>query len=159
MKKQEQFPRYWLMKSEPAAFGINDLEHLGESPWDGVRNYQVRNMMRDQMRVGDRALFYHSSTKEVGVAGEMEIVSEAFVDPTQFDKKSQYYDDKSTRENPRWLAVMVRHVRTYPKVVALSELRRDPALVKLRILERGNRLSVTEVTQKEYERIVTLAGK
>lgn len=144
------------MKSEPAAFGIADLERLGESPWDGIRNYQVRNMVRDQMQVGDKALFYHSSTKEVGVAGEMEVSSAAFPDPLQFDPKSQYYDAHSTRENPRWLAVMVRHVRTYPRVVTLAELRCDPALAQLRILEKGNRLSVTPMTRQEYERIIKL---
>lgn len=145
------------MKSEPEVFGIAHLERLGESPWDGVRNYQVRNMMRDQIRVGDRALFYHSSTKEVGVAGEMEIVGAAFPDPLQFDAKSQYFDPKSTREQPRWLAVTVRHVRTYPRIVSLGELRNDPALTQLRLLERGNRLSITPISRHEYKRIAALA--
>lgn len=147
------------MKSEPDAFGIDDLKAKGEATWDGVRNFQVRNMMRDLMSVGDRALFYHSSCKDVGVAGEMEIVSAAFPDATQFDKKSEYYDVKSKAESPQWLAVEVRYVKTFPRLVTLAELRGDPALAQLRILERGNRLSITEVSKKEFERIVKLAHK
>lgn len=148
--------RYWLCKSEPEAFSITDLANKGEALWDGVRNYQVRNLMRDQMQVGDRALFYHSSTKAVGVVGEMEVIGRAKPDPLQFDKNSQYFDPKSPEAAPRWLAVPVRYVRTFPQLVPLSLLRSDPALAKMRILERGNRLSITEVTKREYERIVKL---
>ncbi len=158
MKKKATNLRYWLCKSEPEAFSITDLAKKGEALWDGVRNYQVRNLLRDEVQVGDRALFYHSSTKEVGVVGEMEVVGGAVPDPLQFDPKSQYYDSKSTKETPRWLAVPVRYVRTFPKLVPLSVLRSDPALAKMRILERGNRLSITEVTKREYERIVKLGG-
>jgi predicted RNA-binding protein with PUA-like domain len=147
---------YWLMKSEPSEFGITDLEKKGESLWDGVRNYQVRNMMRDLMQVGDKALFYHSSCKEVGVAGEMEIVGSPVPDPTQFDQKSKYYDPKSEKANPRWLAIPVRHVSTWGRVVSLAELRANPKLQSLTILKAGNRLSITEVTKGEYEAIKRL---
>jgi predicted RNA-binding protein with PUA-like domain len=146
------------MKSEPEAFSITDLATKGEALWDGVRNYQVRNLMRDEMRVGDCALFYHSSTKAVGVVGEMEVAGQAVPDPLQFDTRSQYFDPKSPKEAPRWLAVPVRFVRTFPKLVPLSVLRRDPALATMRILERGNRLSITAVTKAEYDRIVRLGA-
>ncbi|MCU0678521.1 MAG: EVE domain-containing protein [Candidatus Pacebacteria bacterium] len=142
--------RYWLMKSEPSEFGIEDLERKGESLWDGIRNYQVRNLIRDDMKVGDQALFYHSSCKDVGVAGEMEIVGKPVPDPTQFDPLSHYYDPKSQPENPRWLAVSVRHVATWGRVVPLAALRQDPKLANLTILKAGNRLSITEVTKEEY---------
>jgi predicted RNA-binding protein with PUA-like domain len=148
--------RYWLMKSEPSEFGITDLERKGESLWDGIRNYQVRNLIRDDMKVGDIALFYHSSCKEVGVVGEMEIVGTPVPDPTQFDSKSHYYDPKSPRENPRWLAVLVRHVSTWGRVVPLAELRSTPALKHMTILKAGNRLSITEVTKEEYNAIKQL---
>jgi predicted RNA-binding protein with PUA-like domain len=149
--------RYWLFKSEPDVFGIEHLRRKKVALWDGVRNYQVRNLMRDEMRVGDRALFYHSSTKEVGVAGEMEVVGEAFPDPFQYDPESQYYDKGSTKAAPRWLAVKVKYVRTFSRLVPLAELRTDPALKNLRILTRGNRLSITEVTKTEFERICALS--
>ena len=150
--------RYWLMKSEPSEFGINDLERKGESLWDGIRNYQVRNLIRDTIKVGDKALFYHSSCKEVGVAGEMEVVRAAYPDPTQFDKDSHYYDAKSPTDTPRWLAVDVRYGSTFSKLVTLASLRADPKLAQLHVLERGNRLSVTVVTKAEYEYIVTLGN-
>ncbi len=143
--------RYWLMKSEPREFGINDLERKGESLWDGIRNYQVRNLIRDTITVGDRALFYHSSCKDVGVAGEMEVVGTPVPDPTQFDPTSHYYDPKSPKDSPRWLAVPVRHVSTWGRVVPLAEIRATPALRNMTILKTGNRLSITEVTKEEYD--------
>ncbi len=156
MKKQTHQVRYWLCKSEPEVFSLADLARKGETLWDGVRNYQVRNLLRDEMRVGDKALFYHSSTKAVGVVGEMAVVGGAVTDPLQFDPKSQYYDPKSTMEAPRWLAVTVRYVRTFPRLVPLPLLRTDPVLSGMRILERGNRLSITAVTKAQYDRIVKL---
>lgn len=156
MTRMTTTQRYWLMKSEPDVFGINHLEKLQTATWDGVRNYQVRNLIRDEMRVGDRALFYHSSTKAVGVAGEMEIVSDAFPDPLQFDPKSEYYDKGSTEAGPRWFAVRVQYLRTFPRLVSLTMLRSDPILAQMRILVRGNRLSITGVTKQEFERIITL---
>lgn len=142
--------RYWLMKSEPSEFSITDLETKAESLWDGIRNYQVRNLIRDAMQVGDKALFYHSSCKEVGVVGEMKIAGTPVPDPTQFDSSSHYYDPKSPKDNPRWLAIPVRHVATWGRVVALAELRQNPRLQNLTILKAGNRLSITEITKEEY---------
>jgi predicted RNA-binding protein with PUA-like domain len=144
------------MKSEPSEFGITDLEQKGESLWDGIRNYQVRNLIRDVMQIGDKALFYHSSCKEVGVVGEMEIVGSPIPDPTQFDPGSHYYDPKSPKANPRWLAVRVRHIATWPRTVTLAELRTTSALKNMTILKAGNRLSITEVTKEEYTVIKSL---
>lgn len=148
--------RYWLMKSEPSEFSITDLEHKGESLWDGIRNYQVRNLIRDTIKVGDKALFYHSSCEVVGVVGEMKIVGTPVPDPTQFDPTSHYYDPKSAKDNPRWLAIKVAHVATWGRVVTLPELRATPALKNLTILKPGNRLSITEVTKEEYATICQL---
>ncbi len=150
--------RYWIMKSEPSEFGIDDLEKRHESFWDGIRNYQVRNMIRDVMAEGDKALFYHSSCKDVGVVGEMEIVSTAKPDPSQFDKKSKYYDAKSLPENPRWLGVVVRHHKTYKRLVSLANLRSVPELSKLKILQAGNRLSITEISREEFSIIKKLSA-
>lgn len=158
MRQNRHVAHYWLMKSEPDVFSIDHLRKKKTATWDGVRNYQVRNLMRDRMRVGDRALFYHSSCTDVGVAGEMEVVSEAFPDPLQFDVKSEYYDQKSTKANPRWVAVKVQYVQTFMRLVPLSELRAEAALTGMRILERGNRLSITPVTEAEYTHILTLAN-
>jgi len=149
--------KYWIFKSEPDAFSIHDLKRVKTSLWDGVRNYQVRNLMRDEMKVGDKALFYHSSCKDVGVVGEMEIIKEALPDPTQFDKNSDYYDSKSKTENPRWLAVTVEYRSTFDKLVPLSQMRTDQKLKNLILLRPGNRLSITEITKREYERIVKLS--
>ncbi|MBY0309882.1 EVE domain-containing protein [Patescibacteria group bacterium] len=149
---------YWLFKSEPEVFGIDHLKQKKIATWDGVRNYQVRNLLRDEVRVGDRALFYHSSTKDVGVVGEMEVVGGAFPDPLQFDSSSEYFDTGSTKAAPRWVAVKVEYVRTFSRLVSLAELRGDPVLNGMRILERGNRLSITRVSEREYERIVQIGG-
>jgi predicted RNA-binding protein with PUA-like domain len=151
--------RYWIMKSEPSEFSITDLEQRREAFWDGIRNYQVRNMIRDVMAIGDKALFYHSSCKEVGVVGEMEIVSTATADPAQFDASSKYYDPASSRENPRWLGVKVRHVSTFDRVVLLSDLRTEPSLASLQLLRPGNRLSITECTKSEYTKVVQMAKR
>jgi predicted RNA-binding protein with PUA-like domain len=148
--------RYWIMKSEPSEFSIDDLRQQREAIWDGIRNYQVRNMIRDAMQVGDKALFYHSSCALVGVVGTMEIIGKAVPDPTQFDAKSKYYDPLSTQDAPRWLAPHVRYVSTLPHMVSLAMLRDDKALTGLTILRAGNRLSVTEVSSAEFNRIVKM---
>jgi len=148
---------YWLMKSEPDCFGIDDLTRVKKEPWDGTRNYQVRNMMRDDMQVGDVALFYHSNAgKETGVVGTMTIASQAYPDPTQFDPKSDHPDPKSDPENPRWLCVDVAYGTTFNNPVLLSELRLDPAFATMPLLARGNRLSVFPVNKKHFEQIVKL---
>ena len=150
--------RYWLMKSEPSEFSIDDLVAAPKQTtgWFGVRNYQARNFMRDDMRLGDQALFYHSSCPEPGVCGIVEISRLAYPDPTQFDKKSEYFDAQSTRESPRWLQVDVTLVRK-TRLIGLAELRSRPELADMIILRRGNRLSITPVTAAEWKAIVKLA--
>jgi len=151
--------KYWVMKSEPSEYSIDDLKRDKKTAWTGIRNYQVRNMIRDVMKVGDKALFYHSSCKDVGVVGEMEVVSEAKPDPTQFNSKSEYYDKRSLKENPLWLAVTIGYKATFSKLVSLARLRTESALKDLIILRKGNRLSITEVTKDEYERIVKIGNQ
>jgi predicted RNA-binding protein with PUA-like domain len=151
--------RHWLMKSEPGEVSIDDLAAAPgrKVAWFGVRNYQARNFMRDNMKRGDRAFFYHSSCPEPGIAGIVEVSRESFPDATQFDPASKYHDPKAMPEAPRWFNVEVRLVRK-TRLVALSELRADPALASLTILQRGNRLSITPVTPAQWERICQLAG-
>ena len=152
--------RYWLMKSEPDEFSIDDLARAKHqtTPWFGVRNYQARNFMRDQMQLGDRALFYHSSCPEPGVAGIVEVSRLAYPDASQFDPRSPYYDPKSTREAPRWLNVDVKLVRK-TRLVALAQLRETPALEDMVILRRGNRLSITPVTPAQWRIVEKLADR
>ncbi len=145
------------MKSEPFVYSIDDLAREKVGEWNGIRNYQVRNLIRDTIKPGDVALFYHSSAKEIGCAGVMEVVGEPYPDPTQFDGKSPYFDSKVTSENPRWLAFKVRFVEKFAQIVSLTAMRGEPRLAGLRILERGNRLSITPVTKQEFEDIIKLA--
>ena len=151
--------RYWLMKSEPDEFSLDDLVRAkGQTtPWFGVRNYQARNYMRD-MQLRERAFFYHSSCPEPGIAGIVEVARLAYPDATQFDPKSDYYDAKATRDNPRWVHVDVRLVEK-TRLVSLPELRAEPALADMVILRRGNRLSITPVTPGEWKAIVKLAAR
>ena len=150
--------RYWLMKSEPDEFSIDDLAKAPKqtTAWFGVRNYQARNFMRDDMRVGDCAFFYHSSCAEPGIAGIVEIARLAYPDATQFDPKSDYYDPKSTRDAPRWMNVDVRLVRKTP-LVSVQALRETKGLQDMVTLRRGNRLSITPVTPAEWKIIEKLA--
>ena len=147
---------YWLMKSEPEVFSIDDLERVGTSPWEGVRNYQARNFMRDGMRPGDQAFLYHSSCAVPGIAGVMEICRAAYPDPTQFDRRSPYFDAGSPRDAPRWLRVDVRFARRLPQLITLERLRTVSALVELALLRRGNRLSVMPVSTAEWRAISKL---
>lgn len=149
---------YWLMKSEPNEFSIDDLaQHPRQTePWDGVRNYQARNMMRDQMRVGDRVFFYHSNCEVPGIVGIAEIASEAYPDETAFDPEDKHYDPKSDRSNPRWYLVDVKFVRKLPRTIALSELKEHPELEGLHLLRRGNRLSIMPVSPQQWEFILSL---
>jgi predicted RNA-binding protein with PUA-like domain len=140
---------YWLMKSEPSECSIDDLVRLGQVPWFGVRNYQARNFMRDTMHVGDGVLFYHSSCPEPGIAGLAEVASTAYPDATQFDPHSPYHDPKSKVEEPRWVLVDVKLVRK-TRLLSLAEMRERPALASMRVLQRGNRLSITPVTAPEW---------
>ena len=140
---------FWLMKSEPDEVSIDDLERLCRVPWFGVRNYQARNFMRDAMRVGDEALFYHSSCAEPGLAGVCKVAGPPMVDDTQFDPRSPYFDAKSSRENPRWVCVEVEFVAK-TRFVSLPELRNQPALADMQVLSRANRLSITPVTEAQW---------
>ena len=152
--------RYWLMKSEPDEFSIDDLAKAPKqtTAWFGVRNYQARNFMRDDMSVGDRAFFYHSSCPEPGIAGIVEISRLAYPDATQFDPKSDYHDPKSTRDAPRWMNVDVKLVRKTP-LVSVQTLRETKGLQDMVTLRRGNRLSITPVTSAEWKIIEKLAEK
>jgi len=149
--------RYWLMKSEPDAFSIDDLQRVGREPWNGVRNYQARNFMRDGMKVGDGVLFYHSSCPEPGIAGIARVASGIKPDPTQFDPKSPYYDAASKKEDPRWLLVDVQAVRK-TRLLALPELRAKPELAELVVLRKGNRLSITPVDPAHWRVIEKMLG-
>jgi predicted RNA-binding protein with PUA-like domain len=151
---------YWLMKSEPGECSIDDLAAApGQTvPWVGVRNYQSRNYMRDQMRVGDGVLFYHSSCPQPGVAGLAEVASTAYPDATQFEAGNDYFDPKSTREQPRWLHVDVRLVRK-TELLSLQTMRDAPTLATMIVLRRGNRLSITPVTAAEWRAVNKLLRK
>lgn len=149
--------RYWLMKSEPDVFGIDDLAAAPRktTAWWGVRSYQARNFMRDDMRVGDRALFYHSSCPEPGIAGIVRVSRRAYPDATQFDPSSEYYDAAATPASPRWLNVDVTLVRK-TRLLSIQALRAPPELAGMRVLQRGNRLSITPVEPHEWEFILGL---
>ena len=147
---------YWLMKSEPDVYGIDDLKRDKVEPWDGIRNYQVRNMFRDQMKVGDLAFFYHSNCKPPAVVGIMTIASEAYPDHTQFDPKSRYYDAKSDKKNPRWLLVDVKYKRKLKREITLQELKENKKLKDFRLNQKGNRLSVIPVKKSEWDLILGL---
>ncbi len=149
---------YWLMKSEPDVFSIDDLKNRPKQtePWDGVRNYQARNMLRDDMKKDDLALFYHSSCEVPGIVGIMEIVKEGYPDPTAFIPKHKYYDPKSKPEKPTWYLVDVKFKRKMKRVITLTELRDKKPLQKMHLLQKGNRLSVIPVTKNEWEYILDL---
>jgi len=144
--------RYWLIKSEPETYGIDHMARDKTTSWGGVRNYQARNFMRDQMKPGDKAFFYHSNCDEPGIVGIVEVSSPAHPDDTQFDRKSHYYDAASKKEEPRWLCVDFRFVKKTP-LVSLADLRKDKKLTKMRVLQPGNRLSITPVDPVEWEHI------
>jgi len=148
--------RYWLMKSEPDELSIDDLARAPRhsAAWFGVRNYQARNFMRDRMQIGDQVLFYHSSCAEPGIAGLAEVCANAYPDETQFDRKSKYYDAKATRDKPRWVNVEVKFVKK-TRLLGLTELRQHKALAGMRLLARGNRLSITPVDPDEWKFITT----
>ena len=150
--------KYWLMKSEPSTFSIEDLARASgqKTCWDGVRNYQARNFMR-MMAVGDQVLFYHSNADPPAVVGIAEVVRTAYPDSTQFDKKDKHYDPASKPSEPRWDVVDIRYLRTFSKSLPLDDLRRDPKLKSMILLQKGSRLSVQPVTSGEWKHILRLA--
>lgn len=149
---------HWLFKSEPETFSIDHLYHRPKQTehWDGVRNYQARNMMRDQIKVGDKAFFYHSNCTPPGIVGIIEIVKAAYPDPSSWNPESQYYDPKSTPDHPRWFMVDVRFVKKFKRMITLEEIKNHPLLEKMQVARRGNRLSITPVTEEEWKVILHL---
>ena len=147
---------YWLMKSEPDAYSIDDLERDGREPWDGIRNYQARNMMRDEMKIGDEVFFYHSNCKEPGIVGIMKVASEPYPDPMQFDRTSKYYDPKSTKDNPRWCLVDVEFVRKLERTISLAEIKDTTGLDGLILTRKGNRLSIMPIDKTHWSRLLSL---
>ncbi len=149
---------YWLMKSEPSVFGIDDLKAKPQrtSFWDGVRNYQARNFMRDGMKKGDKVFFYHSSCPEPGIVGIATVAREAYPDATAFDPKSPYYDPKSDPKKPIWIGVDVKFVRQFKRVISLEELKQEPRLDGFTLLRRGNRLSVMPVSESHWDVVLGL---
>ena len=149
--------RYWLMKTEPHDFSIDDLERVRTEPWSGVRNFQARNFMRE-MQVGDGVLFYHSSTEVPGIYGVAEVVASAYPDPTQFDRKSKYFDEKSNREHPRWSLVDVGFVRKLKRPIPLEKIRAHAERLgeDFALIRRGSRLSVLPVTASQWKTLLSL---
>ncbi len=150
--------RFWLMKSEPEAYGIEHLRVDKKTAWTGVRNFQARNFMRDDMQVGDQILFYHSNCKAPGIYGIAKVVSKPYPDPTQFDSGSDYYDARATKEKPLWFLVDISFVKKLKEPVLLSTLRATAGLHTMQILRPGNRLSITPVTAREFEEILHIAS-
>jgi predicted RNA-binding protein with PUA-like domain len=153
--------RHWLMKTEPSEFSIDDLQRAPQqtAPWDGVRNYQSRNHMRDGMKLGDRVLFYHSSTDPLAIVGTARIVREAYPDKTAWNKKSPYYDKRSTPNNTAWVRVDLQFESKFAVPVSLAELRTMPALKDMLLLRRGMRLSIQPVTPEEFEAVLSHAAR
>ena len=144
--------QYWLMKSEPSCFSIDDLQHSPQKTthWDGVRNYQARNFMRDKMQIGDQVFFYHSNCSPPGIIGIAEVSSKAYPDFTAYDPDSEHPDPSSTPENPRWFMVDIRFVKKFPTIISLDELKQHPELSHMQLLRKGNRLSVLPIEKEEW---------
>ena len=151
--------RYWLMKSEPDVYSIDDLEREGSTHWEGVRNYQARNTMRDDMKIGDEVFFYHSNAKPPGIVGIGRVSREGYLDHTAFDPESKYYDPKSDPDNPRWIMVDVEYVKHFPRCLSLHELRETPGLEDMLVIRKGMRLSVQPVTSDEGKILHALSKK
>jgi predicted RNA-binding protein with PUA-like domain len=151
--------RYWLLKSEPSAFSIEDLEQApGKTTcWDGVRNYQARNFLRDSIKLGDGVFYYHSNSEPSGIVGIAEVVKEGYPDPTAFDPNDAHFDEKSDRKNPTWYMVDIKHVKTFKQPLTLADLRQLPQLKNMALLQKGSRLSVQPVTVDEWIAIMDLA--
>ncbi len=151
--------RYWLMKTEPDVFSIDDLKKDNETLWSGVRNYQARNFMMNDMKLGDQVLFYHSNAEPPGVAGLAVVSKLAEPDPTSFDKKSEYYDPKTSKEKPRWFCVRVKFVEKFKNLVTLESIKNDPMLREMLVIKRGQRLSIQPVSKKDFDYITKLGKR
>ena len=151
--------KYWLMKSEPHVYSWEDLVNDGKTHWDGVRNYQARNIMRDDMKIGDKVLYYHSNCKPPHVAGIAEICTEGYPDFTAFDSNSKYFDPKSDIDNPRWIMVDLKPIKKMKNIVNLSDMRENPALEGMALLMKGQRLSVQPVSKKHFDIICQMGEK
>ncbi|PSU32903.1 EVE domain-containing protein [Photobacterium lutimaris] len=149
---------YWLFKTEPDTFSIDTLKQQQVSCWEGVRNYQARNMMRDDIKLGDQVLVYHSSCKDVGVVGIAEVVREAYPDHFQFDPEGPYFDPKSDPDNPRWVMVDIEYVR-HLRLVSLKRMKANPALAEMPLVKRGNRLSIMPVSEEQWREILQMTGQ
>lgn len=151
--------KYWLLKSEPEVFSIDDLAKAKNQTthWDGVRNYQARNFLRDEMKIGDKVIFYHSNAEPPAAAGICEVVKEGYPDFTAFDPKDIHYDPKSNKDSPTWFMVDVKFVSKFSKAVAISEIKANKKLLSMKLVQRGNRLSVMPVTKEEFEEIEKMA--
>ncbi len=149
---------HWLMKSEPSVYSIHDLQKEKKTLWDGIRNYQARNIMKDDMRLKDYVLFYHSSTKIPGVAGIATVSKEATTDPEQFNPKSHYYDKDSNRDDPTWVCVEIKFREAFPQIVRLEDIKKNPALDEMILIQKGMRLSIQPVIQEEFNYICKMAG-
>jgi len=149
---------YWLMKSEPEAFSIDDLKAMPNQRehWDGVRNYQARNMMRDDMKTGDLVFFYHSNCKVPGIVGIMEVVKESYPDHTAFEPESNYFDPKSNPENPRWFMVDIKFKKKFKDVISLTALKENPDLNEMLVVRKGNRLSITPVSKRDWDSVLAM---
>jgi predicted RNA-binding protein with PUA-like domain len=152
---------YWLFKSEPDEFSFDDLlkRPKQSEPWTGIRNYQARNFLRDDLKIGDKVLFYHSSTAIPAIVGIAEVVKEAYPDPSQFDKKNDYFDEGSKQDSPRWLAVDIKAVKKLKNTVTLEQIKQEPKLKNMRLVQRGNRLSISPVSKQEFATIIKLSDK
>ena len=148
---------FWLLKTEPNVFSIDDLKAAGVEPWDGIRNYQARNYIRDAMKIGDGVLIYHSRVQPLGIVGQAKVVSKPYPDPTQFDAKEKYCDPKSDPNNPRWYVVDVQFVRRFKRVLPLPDLKQTPELQDMVLVQKGSRLSVQPVSAEEWRVILDMA--
>jgi predicted RNA-binding protein with PUA-like domain len=153
--------RYWLMKTEPTVFSLDDLRNKPHSTdhWEGVRNYQARNYMRDDMKKGDRVLFYHSNCEEPGVAGIAEVTKKAYPDFFSWDRTSRYYDPRSTTEKPRWFMVDLTWKQAFREIVSLKNMKANTALKNMKVLQKGQRLSILPVTKEEFEKVYAMGMK
>lgn len=151
--------KYWLMKSEPNAYSIDDLVKDKKTHWDGVRNYQARNFMRDDMKKGDKVLFYHSNANPTAVVGICEVIKEGYPDFTAFDPEDKHFDPKSKEDNPTWIMVDIKIENKLARPVTLEEIKENPKLQNMRLVQRGNRLSVMPVEKKEFDEIIRMSKK